>query len=248
MVPHEIEEFFHERSAELWNQWWEERRENPTFLQVIMDTPLNPGMRVVVESHSQKYMHCQPGDENYLQWSASLIDETVTPTTCEKLTIVLDTISGFQGTTAQESMAYLTFLHVLHVDLQGACAREASILFTDRCAQYDDFYRRKENIEGGSLPPEQTGPAAWTLDQVLDFWYVFGGTFAQGIPAPDPKAVGRMCYFRIPPVWLSVPVLEELNTQLADIGRKVEPVKIPALVEATRKNLWASDALASTTD
>ena len=126
MVPHEIEEFFHERSAELWNQWWEERRENPTFLQVIMDTPLNPGMRVVVESHSQKYMHCQPGDENYLQWSASLIDETVTPTTCEKLTIVLDTISGFQGTTAQESMAYLTFLHVIHVDLRGACDREAS--------------------------------------------------------------------------------------------------------------------------
>jgi hypothetical protein len=228
MIPDEIEAIFHEQAEKLWKQWWEERSEHPSVLRLVFDLPLQPGRRIVVESHSQQYMECTPNDENFLKWSPLLIDETLTPSTCEKLAIVLQTIKACQGLNAHEALAFLTFLHVIHIDMQRAGAGNTSILWTDRWAQYD---AHNHNSQTASPQAGIVHPAAWTLEQMLDFWYTCGGKFFRGIPAPDEKTVGRWCYLRIPPKWLTNDVLEEVNRHLSRLGEPVEPAQIPVFVE-----------------
>ena len=50
MIPLEIEEIFHERAKRLWDQWWDEKKKNPVFLDVRFNTPLRPETRIVVKT------------------------------------------------------------------------------------------------------------------------------------------------------------------------------------------------------
>jgi hypothetical protein len=236
MIPNEIQEIFHERAKKLWDQWWEEKKKNPVFIDVRFNPPLKPGTRIIVKSYPQECIDYEPEDKYFLEQGLLLIDAMLTSSTCDRLAIVLDHIQGFQGIPLHESIAFLMFFHMLHVDLQRACSKEASLFF-HLLSHYESLEECKESTGGAKLQPDRTHPAAWTLNQVLDFWYSFGGKFARRFPALDTREVGRWCYLRIPPVWVPARILEKCNEQLARLGEPVEPIKVPVLVEASRKIL-----------
>jgi hypothetical protein len=217
-----------EREVQAWlSAWWQERARYLSRLDVRIVEPLREDQEISVvvfpHVHHRDALGCnhEPQYHRGYELPISLLRETFTAETADRLEVILAMITNAQGVDSQQAVAFLLHLYLIVVDLGRATyERKPSILLGPTKGQLTD---RTNPFKDWMVQP------VWRLESVLDFWAQFGKHFVNGITKSPDSSLGKVDYLTIPPRW------DPRNNVDLWVGNEIDGSKSPVLVSPSMK-------------
>ena len=219
-----------------YDRWWRERRDDPSWMMVHVDDPLKEGSQIdayvhpSIDRRDAMWRFREPRYRKGYEIGFCVILELVTSRQASRMNTALSVIKCLHGLDSREALAFLVQHFILVVDFARHRCGEESLLRGRTSGEVASC----TSEERAEIVAEENRPL-YRLEQLLEFWDMFGGALAKLHPLKSTDgSPGRPSYLSIPPAWLSIERLKNIGEGSPQL-RKIPVFVDPSVARLTEK-------------